>query len=167
MRYWTGAAVTFFFSLLQTSSVEQFDILGVAPNLILVLLVSWLVVRGFDDVLPMVAVAGVTTGLLGLQPPGVVLLALLVAVAPAGVLRELHILHSEPLLVLASAAWATLAYESVLLLYVMATGGALDPGAGIREAVAPAMIVNVALTPPVYVMMRLARPARAHGRLAF
>ena len=75
MRYVTGAAIAFMLALVQASSVEQFRIIGVAPNLLLVFLVSWLVVRGLDDVLPMVAVAGITLGLVGLQTPGLALLA--------------------------------------------------------------------------------------------
>ena len=55
MRYWIGAAIAFLLALVQASSIEQFKILGVSPNLMLVLLVSWLVVRGLDDVLPMIA----------------------------------------------------------------------------------------------------------------
>ena len=77
MRYCTGAAIALFLALLQASSIEQFKVLGVTPNLLLVLLVSWLVVRGLDDVLPMLAVAGITMGFVGLQMPGVILLALL------------------------------------------------------------------------------------------
>ena len=103
MRYWTGAGVAFFLALLQASSIEQFKVLGVTPNLLLVLLVSWLVVRGLDDVLPMIAVAGVTLGFVGLQTPGLVLLALL-PIAGLGVLREMHVIHSDLLLVLAFVA---------------------------------------------------------------
>ena len=40
MRYWTGGAFAFFLALFQAASVEQFKILGVTPNLMLVLVVS-------------------------------------------------------------------------------------------------------------------------------
>ncbi len=159
MRYWTGGGLAFLLALFQAASIEQFQILGVAPNLMLVLLVSWLVVRGLDDVLPMVAVAGITLGLVGLQTPGLVLLALLPIVA-LGFVRELHVIHSDMMLVLALVAAATFAYEVVLLAEVMLTGGVLDPATAIGHAVVPAAIVNVAITPPVYVVMRLAKP---HG----
>jgi cell shape-determining protein MreD len=165
MRYWTGAAIAFFLALLQASSIDQFRIIGVAPNLLLVLLVSWLVVRGLDDVLPMIAVAGITMGLIGLQMPGLALLALLPIVA-FGLVRELHIIHSEPLLVLALVFASSIAYEMVLLASVMATGGVLDITTAITRSVLPAAIVNVALTPFVYAVMRLARPAPSRHRLA-
>jgi uncharacterized membrane protein YjgN (DUF898 family) len=166
VRYITGAVLVFFIALVQASSVQQFHVLGVVPNLMLVMLCAWLVVRGLDDVLPMVAVAGVTLGLVGLETPGLVLLALL-PLAALGVVRELHIVHSELVLVLALTAAASLAYETVMLLAVLATGGGHDVVTGFTRAVVPAMLVNLALTPPVYVLMRFAKPAATRRRLAY
>ncbi len=166
MRYWLGAAFAFFLALLQAASIDQFKVLGVAPNLMLVLLVSWLVVRGLDDVLPMVAVAGITLGLVGLQTPGLVLLALL-PIAALGFVRELHVIHSDLLLVLVLVAAATLSYEAILLLSVMATGGVLDISTAVTRALVPAAIVNMAIAPPVYVVMRLAKPEDRRRRLSY
>jgi hypothetical protein len=166
MRYWVGAFAIVFLSLLQASSVAQFKVMGVAPNLMLVLLVAWLVVRGLDDVLPMIAVAGITLGLVGLQTPGLVLLGLL-PIAGLGLLRELHVIHSDALLTLALVLAASLAYETVMLLDIMATGGVLDLSTAITRAVLPAAIVNVVLTPPVYLVMRLAKPNATRRRLGY
>jgi uncharacterized membrane protein YjgN (DUF898 family) len=166
MRYWTGAAIALFLALLQASSIEQFKVLGVTPNLLLVLLVSWLVVRGLDDVLPMIAVAGVTMGFIGLQVPGLVLLALL-PIAGLGVVRELHVIHSDLLLVLAFVLVATVAYESIIVAALIASGGGYDVLAALRSAIVPSALVNVMLTPPVYLLMRLAKPALRRNRLAY
>ena len=166
MRYITGTVIAFALALVQASSIQQFRIVGVTPNLMLVFLVAWLVVRGLDDVLPMIAVAGVTSGLIGLQTPGIVLLALL-PIAALGLLREMHVIHSDLALVIALVFAATVAYELVILIAVMATGGALDPLTGLRNAVFPAAIVNVAMTPFVFGIMRLAKPAARRGRLAY
>jgi hypothetical protein len=166
MRYWTGAAIALFLALLQASSIEQFKVLGVTPNLLLVLLVSWLVVRGLDDVLPMIAVAGVTMGFIGLQMPGLVLLALL-PIAGLGVVRELHVIHSDLLLVLAFVLVATVAYESIIVAALITSGGGYDVVAALRSAIVPSALVNVMLTPPVYLLMRLAKPALRRNRLAY
>ena len=166
MRYITGGAIAFVLALVQASSIEQFKIVGATPNLLLVMLVTWLVVRGLDDVLPMIAVAGVTTGLIGLQTPGLVLLALL-PIAGFGVLREMHVIHNDLVLALGLVFAASVAYEVVILLSVMATGGALDPLAALRSAVLPVAIVNVAMTPFVFAVMRLARPSSRGRRLAY
>jgi cell shape-determining protein MreD len=166
VRYWTGGLIAFSLAIVQASSVEQFKVLGVSPNLLLVFLVAWLVVRGLEDVLPMLFVAGVTFGLVGLLSPGVVLLALLPVVA-LGLVREMHVVHSDLVLALLLAFAASLAYETVMLASVMATGGALDVRAGFEAAVVPAAIVNVALMLPVYAAMRFAKPAQGRGQLSF
>ncbi len=166
MRYWTGASVALFLALIQASSIEQFKVLGVTPNLLLVLLVSWLVVRGLDDVLPMIAVAGITMGFVALQTPGLILLALLPIVA-LGVVREQHVIHSDMLLTLASVLVATVAYEAIIVVTLALSGGGYDVAAALRGAIVPSAIVNVMLTPPVYLFMRLARPGLRRNRLAY
>ncbi len=166
MRYWVGGAFAFFLALFQAASVEQFKILGVAPNLMLVLIVAWLVVRGLDDVLPMIAVAGVTLSFVGQQSPGLVLLALLPVVG-VGLVRELHVVHSDAALVLALVAASTAAYELVLLGSVMASGGVLDVRTAFAANVVPSIVVNLAITLPVYLVMRLAKPHGDRHRLAY
>lgn len=166
MRYWVGALVAFVLALMQSSSIEQFRIIGVAPNLMLVLLAAWLVVRGLEDVLPMVAVAGITTALIGLQAPGLVLLALMPMMA-FGVIRELHIVHSEVVLAMALVFVSSLAYELVLLGGILATGGVFDPSTALVQSVLPAALVNAALAPFVCSIMRLARPGRSRHRLSY
>ena len=42
-----------------------------------------------------------------------------------------------------------------------------DVVAALRSAVLPAAIVNVVIAPPVYVVMRLAKPAARRRRLSF
>ena len=167
MRYIIGGAAAFLLALVQASSVEQFRILGVAPNLMLVMLVAWLVVRGLDDVLPMIGVAGVTLGFVGLQTPGLVLLALLAPLVTFGVVRELHIVHSEALLVLGFVLGASLAYETILLAGVLATGGVFDLRSAFTDVVLPAAMVNLMLSLPVYLLMRLRRPSEARRPNAY
>jgi len=164
VRYVIGGVFAFFLALVQASSIEQFHILGVAPNLMLVMLTAWLVARGLDDVMPMVLVAGLTLGLVGLQTPGIVLLALIAPLAAFGVLREMRIVHSETLLMLVFVLGASLAYETILLASVMATGGVFDPQAGFRSVVVPAALVNLMIALPVWLVIRLAKPSAARHR---
>jgi hypothetical protein len=113
-----------------------------------------------------VACSGLALGFVGLQTPGLVLLAVLVPVVAVGAVRELRVIHSDLLLALASIAVATGLYESIMLAGVMATGGVFDPVTAYRETVLPAAIVNLALMPPVFAVMRLAKPAVRH-RLSY
>jgi hypothetical protein len=167
VRYLVGCFFAFVLAIVQASSVDQFRILGVAPNLMLVMLVAWLVVRGLDDVLPMVAVCGLTLGFVGLQTPGLILFALLAPLALFGVVRELHVIHSEAVLVTAIVLGASLMYETIVLLSVMATGGVIDLQRGFLEVVLPAAIVNLAIALPVHIAMRVARPSIPRRRNAY
>jgi uncharacterized membrane protein YjgN (DUF898 family) len=162
-----GGAAAFFLAMFQASSVEQIHVLGVIPNLLLVILVCWLVVRGLDDVMPMVAVTGITLAFVGLQAPGLVLLALLLAIAPAGLLREMHVVSNDLLLAVVLVGVASLVYETVMLASVLVTGGVLDVRGGFSDAVLPATVVNVCMAPVVYVVMRLAKPRAARNRYAY
>ena len=94
------------------------------------------------------------------------LLALL-PIAGFGIVRELHVVHSDAVLVLALVLVSTVAYEMILLTSVMATGGVLDVRAAFMHAVVPATLVNVALALPVWVLMRFAKPADTRRRLAY
>jgi hypothetical protein len=166
VRYWTGSVIVFFLALVQASSVQQFRVLGVVPNLMLVFLAAWLVVRGLDDVLPMIGVAGVTLGLVGMQTPGLVLLALL-PLALFGVVREMHIVHSNVVLVVALVAASTVAYETVMFASIVVTGGPRDVVAAATRDILPATALNVMITLPVYVVMRFAKPVERRRRLAY
>jgi hypothetical protein len=167
VRYIIGGGFAFMLALVQASSVDQFRILGVAPNLMLVMLVTWLVIRGLDDVLPMVAVTGITLGFVGLQTPGVILIALLVPMALLGLVREMGVIHSQTLMFLGLILGASLLYELIMLASVLATGGAFDVQSGIVDVVLPAAIVNLAIALPVYLLLRIARPSSSRRRNAY
>jgi hypothetical protein len=69
--------------------------------------------------------------------------------------------------VLAFVLAATAAYELTIVASLMASGGGLDLLAALRSAVVPAAIVNAAITPPAYILMRLAKPSDRRNRLAY
>ena len=62
---------------------------------------------------------------------------------------------------------ATLAYETIMLGGVIATGGRLDIEAGFRSVVVPSALVNLGMTPFVYGAMRFARPTERRNRLSY
>jgi hypothetical protein len=93
-----------------------------------------------------------------------VLLALLPVIG-LGLVRELHVVHSDTVLVLALVAASTAMYELVLLASVMASGGVLDARTALAGTVVPSVLVNVAITLPVHLVMRLAKPHGDRHRL--
>jgi hypothetical protein len=90
-----------------------------------------------------------------------------VPVALLGVVREMHIVHSDVVLVLALVACASAAYESVMVLGVIAMGGGRDIIAALTRDIGPAIVVNLAITLPVYFVMRFAKPTERRHRLSY
>ena len=139
----------------QVSILPAFSIFGVQPNLVIVLLVAWMAVRGQREVLLLVPAAGLVQGLLDSQPLGLAMLALAPIILMTE-LRELRWAESDLVPALVLAALATLVYETTILLTLAVTGEHLDWLASVLDVLVPAAIANALLLLPVYGLIRLA-----------
>ncbi len=139
----------------QMSILPAFSIFGVQPNLIIVLLVAWMAVRGQQEVLLLIPAAGLVQGLLDSQPLGLAMLALapLILMTEVG---ELKLVESDLVPAVVVCALATLVYETAILLTLAATGERPDWLASVLDVLVPAAIANVLLLVPVYGVVRLA-----------
>jgi len=150
-----GLLATLVAVLLQVSVMPAISVFGVHPNLVIVLLVAWMSVRGRRETLLLIPAAGLLQGLLDSQPLGLAMLAL----APLIIMTEVHELHlteSDLAPALALVALATLVYETTILLSLAVTGDRIDWVASVRDVLVPAAIANALLLLPVYGLMRLA-----------
>ncbi|OGO49338.1 MAG: rod shape-determining protein MreD [Chloroflexi bacterium RBG_16_68_14] len=139
----------------QVSILPFFSIFGVQPNLVIVLLVAWMAVRGQREVLLLVPAAGLVQGLLDSQPLGLAMLALAPIILMTEV-REQRWVESDLVPALVLAALATLVYEATILLTLAVTGEHLDWLASVLDVLVPAAIANALLLLPVYGLIRLA-----------
>ena len=155
MRYYLAAALLLLTALLQTSVVPVFSLLGAHPNVVLVLVVCWAIVRGQREALVVVPMAGIALGLLDGQPVGTALLALIPVVLLAE-LREARIVEGDFLLALATVVVATLAYETLFLVTLRLTGETVQWWGSFSRIIVPTAIVNALLMPPLYAVMWLA-----------
>lgn len=142
-------------AIAQMSILPAFSIFGVQPNLVLVLLVAWMAVRGQREVLLLIPAAGVVQGLLDSQPLGLAMLALAPLVLMTEV-RELQLVESDLLPAVVLCALATLVYESTILLTLAVTGERLDWLGSVLDVLVPAAIANALLLLPVYGLVWLA-----------
>src|SRR3989304_1059960 len=97
MRYATAFVLVAMAALLQTSALTSFTVLGVHPNLVLVLLVSWAIVRGRDDAMVVVPMGALVLGLMDSQLLGLALLAAIPIVLLTEI-REARIVQGDFLL---------------------------------------------------------------------
>ena len=143
----------------QGTLVARVRFLGACPNLLLVIIVSWGLLRGVSAALPIAFVSGLGLDLLSGLPLGTSALGLMAASSVAG-LGTNKVFASNLVLPALMAAAATLIYAFVVLLTLQFRGLSVDwIAAGVRVA-APELILNVLLILPVYPVMRRATGAR-------
>jgi rod shape-determining protein MreD len=152
-----GVLIVIAATLAQAAIVPQFSIFGVQPNLLIVVLVAWMTVRGKQETLPLIVIAGVLQGLLDSQPLGLAMLALAPLIVMTEV-REWKLVESDLLPAIVLTVLATWAYEGVMLISLAVTGGQVDWLSSLFDVLLPAAIANALLLLPVYAIMRLFRP---------
>ena len=150
-----GLLAVLFAVLAQASVMPGFSIFGVQPNLVIVLLVAWMTVRGRREVLFLIPAAGFAQGLLDSQPLGLAMLALAPLILMTEV-RELRVVESDLLPAVGLVALATLVFEGTVLLTLAVTGNHPDWLASVLDVLVPAAIANVLLLLPVYGLIRVA-----------
>jgi rod shape-determining protein MreD len=155
VRYYIGVPLVLFVAVVQTASLPLFSVFGAHPNLMLIVLASWAIVRGREEAMMLIPVAGLTLGLLDSHPLGLHLLAL-VPLALLLLAHDLRLIQADLVVALAIVLLATLAYEAVFLVVLRLTGESLDWWGSISRVAVPAAIANALLTPPFYGLVWLA-----------
>jgi rod shape-determining protein MreD len=149
MRYVWAVPLLLFAALAQSSVLPYFPVLGVSPNLVLILVVCWTVVRGQKEATWVVLIGGVCLSLVGSQPMGVALLALTPIVLLSEV-REARLAQSDFLIAVALVLVSSLVYEVVLMVALRATGETVGWADGMVRVVLPTAMVDALFTPPLY-----------------
>ena len=150
-----GLLLIAFACLAQVSILPQFSIFGVQPNVVIVLLVSWVAVRGQREAFLLIPVAGFMLGLLDSEPLGLAMLAFAPLILLTEV-RELRLVESQLLPALGLVVVASLVYEGSILLTLAVTGERTGWPGSVLNVLVPVAIVNVLLLLPVYGAVRLA-----------
>ena len=149
MKYAVAALLLTTTALVQASFMPAFPVFGVVPNLVLALAVCWTVVRGQQEAMVVVPMAGLCLGLAGSRPLGVALLA----TTPVLLLSEMRALRLTPsdfLLTVVIVFLSSMLYEMVLLVALRLQGETVGWVAAFLRAVLPTAIVSVLFTPPLY-----------------
>jgi len=150
-----GLLLIAFACLAQVSILPQFSIFGVQPNVVIVLLVSWVAVRGQREAFLLIPAAGFMLGLLDSEPLGLAMLAFAPLILLTEV-RELRLVESQLLPALGLVVVASLVYEGTILLTLAVTGERTGWPGSVLNVLVPVAIANVLLLLPVYGAVRLA-----------
>jgi rod shape-determining protein MreD len=140
-------------ALLQSTFLPQVHILGAQPDLVLLAVVAWSLLRGSEEGMVWALIGGLALDALSSARLGVNTLPLLLIGFLAG-LWQRGLVRLEVLVPLAVIPIASLVYQGtmVALLKLLGWPGAWQ--AAFRHAILPTTLVNTLLMPLVYVLMR-------------
>lgn len=158
MKWLFLAVAVIMLVLFQTSISPAFDVFGVAPNLLLVMLCCLAVLRHPGEVLAAVALAGISTGLLAFQGMAESVAAL-APIAFAAMWWSSVGRRPSWLAALLLIAGASLAHFAALAVAVEIETTGVNWVEAMRDLALPSVLTNVLLGLPVYVAVRAIAPA--------
>jgi len=131
----------------------RFQIGGICPNLALLLLVSWSLLRGLREGLVLALAAGFMLDALSGGPFGAMTVALVLVAWLSG-LGETNVFRTVRILPVIVMAVAMLAYYGALLVILRMSGRLIAWNLTLVRVVAPDIALNLILMPLVYLGMR-------------
>jgi rod shape-determining protein MreD len=123
--------------------------MGVKPDLVLLMVISWSLLRGAQEGVIWALVGGMGLDLLSGAPFGTSTVPLVIISLLAG-LGELSVFRTRIALPLIATLIATLAYDLFFLLLLYAEGRSIAWADSLIKVVLPSTLFNVLLSPFVY-----------------
>jgi rod shape-determining protein MreD len=155
VRYVVAVILFLVAALFQASFLPAFPIFGVVPNLVLVFAVCWTVIRGQQEAMIVVPIAGVCLGIFGDQPIGLAMLGMIPIVLLAGI-EMLRLSSSNFALAVVLVFLTSILYEAMVLIAIRLEGGNVSWVFAFVRVIMPVALAGVLFTPPVYWLVRKA-----------
>ena len=153
MNLYLTVALLLVLALVQSTVMSRVTVLGVHPDLMLMAVTSWSLLRGTQEGMRWALVGGVALDLLSGARFGVSTLSLLIVSFLSSV-GERNVFRFDLLVPLLAIPLATLLYNGAVLLLLRILGWPTEWGTGLTRVVLPATLVNTLGMPIVYLVMR-------------
>jgi rod shape-determining protein MreD len=153
-------------AFLQATLSPFVKISGVHPDLVLVLVIGWVILRGLEEGLLWAVVGGLSLDILSGAPFGVLTLSMVV-VALAASLFHGRVFGSSIILPLSLAFPLSLLFNGLVLLMLMLLGRPMDWGAAFFNILLPVAIFNTMAMVVVFPLLYLLNRALTPRRLSF
>jgi rod shape-determining protein MreD len=138
---------------IQSTIIPLMKVGGAKPDLVLLMVISWSLLRGSRDGLGWGFIGGLCLDVLSGGPLGASSIALMVASLLSGQ-GETNIYKGNLLLPIILAVLGTLVYCGILLVVLELTGRPVSLIASISQVILPAAVMNMVAMPFVYALMR-------------
>jgi rod shape-determining protein MreD len=146
--------ILFGIALLQSTVMPKITLLGVHPDLVLMAVTSWSLLRGAEEGMLWALVSGVILDLLSGAPFGVYSLTLLVIGFAAG-LGQRNMLRIDILAPIIVIPLTTLVYLLIVATLLKVLGWEMAWGARLKAILLPSILVNSLAMPFIYLPARL------------
>ncbi len=166
MKYLVAFAALFLLASLATSVAPEIRPLGTSPDLLLIFAACWTAIRGQEDSLVVVPLAGLFRDIAGSDPIGTSVLGLLPIVL-LWTLKDRAAIEAKFLPALVLVGMGSLIYGLVTMLVLSATGQEVPFFTGMLRVVLPSTFVNLLFAPLLYFPMHWINPAPAPGLPGF
>jgi rod shape-determining protein MreD len=140
-------------ALIQSTVMPHLTLWGVKPDLMVLVVISWSLLRGAREGIVWGFIGGLCLDLFSGAPFGLSALALLIVSFFSG-LGEATIFRTHIILPLATMFFASLVYDLIFLLLLRILGWPVVWLDSLIKLVLPASLLNVLLAPLVYPAMR-------------
>ena len=140
-------------AMLQSTVMPRVMVLGVHPDLMLLVVVSWSLLRGAQEGMLWALLGGIAVDLFSGAPFGVYTLSLLV-VSFLSSLAQRNVFRLDLLIPVFVIPLATLVQNVIALALLWALRWPVDWGAGFTHVIFPAVLVNTVGMPLVYLALR-------------
>lgn len=152
MSYYIGIPLLLIIAAAEASVLPMFQVGGLQPNPMLVLLIAWLMVRGAGEAFVLIPAGGLFLGLVDSAPMGTALLAL----APVAILQDVrgsHLREGGFIMTILFTVTMTIIFNLVYLLVFILGGQAGSIASALLRIILPTAFLNVLVLFPVYAVL--------------
>jgi rod shape-determining protein MreD len=154
--YYFAIPLVLLVALIEASVLPSFGGGHAGPDLTLVLLSAWAVLRGPEEAMVLVPMGGVCLDLLGPAPLGVAVIALAPIVLLA-LVNDLGLINSELVVTIFVTMLGTILFYTIEIAVLDVAGYADASFSVLVASIFPGLLVNAAITPVLYFPLRAAR----------
>jgi rod shape-determining protein MreD len=157
MSYYVGITLVIFSALLEASVMPLFRVDGLQPNLTLVLLMAWLIIRGAEEAYVLIPIGGVFIGLVD----GALMGTALLAMAPVALLQEVRGAQLNEKGIAMAVAFVlimSLVYNYTYLVVSTLQGESGPWIDATTQVILPTTLMNLAILLPLYAGFALLNP---------